>query len=186
MPLDADTVSFTLTYGGTLVVALLMFIGQLTAVGILLILAGITWLTAYIIQEIAGSFSRPDPNGPGPVRPSFARGRRRRRVRNRLGVGDADTHEACASLADGDVGLRCEVGRRGEAWTDAGPYKSRVGSGPDGLGPGSGTGLGPGNVGSGDPGAGTGDVGSGESGSGPGSGGNGSGSRCGGRVMDCP
>jgi len=77
-------------------------------------------------------------------------------------------------------------GRRGEAWTDAGPYKSRVGSGPDGLGPGSGTGLGPGNVGSGESGAGTGDAGSGESGSGPGSGGNGSGSRCGGRVMDYP
>jgi hypothetical protein len=42
-------------------VALLMFIGQLTAAGILLILAGITWLTAYIIQGIARSFSRPDP-----------------------------------------------------------------------------------------------------------------------------
>lgn len=41
MPFDTDTLSFVLTYGGTLVVALLMFIGQLTAVGILLILAGI-------------------------------------------------------------------------------------------------------------------------------------------------
>lgn len=61
MPFDADTVSFALTYGGTLVVALLMFIGQLTAAGILLILAGITWLAAYIIQGIARSFSRADP-----------------------------------------------------------------------------------------------------------------------------
>ncbi len=42
MPFDTDTFSFVLTYGGTLLVALLMFIGQLTAVGILLILAGIT------------------------------------------------------------------------------------------------------------------------------------------------
>lgn len=61
MPFDADTVSLAVTYGGTLVVAVLMFIGQLTAAGILLILAGITWLTASIIQGIARSFSRPDP-----------------------------------------------------------------------------------------------------------------------------
>lgn len=46
MPLDADTLSFSLTYGGTLVVALLMFIGQLTTVGILLVVAGIIRLTA--------------------------------------------------------------------------------------------------------------------------------------------
>ena len=60
MPFDPDTLSFTLTYGGTLVVALLMFIGQLTAVGVLLVIAGITWLTAYPIQAIARSFNRPD------------------------------------------------------------------------------------------------------------------------------
>lgn len=60
MPSDVDTLSFTLTYGGTLVVALLMFIGQLTAVGFLLMVAGITRLAAYPIQAISRSFSRPD------------------------------------------------------------------------------------------------------------------------------
>lgn len=60
MPTDVDTLSFTLTYGGTLVVALLMLIGQLTAVGILLMVAGITRLAAYPIQAISRSFSRPD------------------------------------------------------------------------------------------------------------------------------
>lgn len=60
MPFNPDTLSFALTYGGTLIVALLMFIGQLTAVGILLVLAGITRLTAYPIQAIARSFNRPD------------------------------------------------------------------------------------------------------------------------------
>jgi hypothetical protein len=47
-----------LTYGGTLVVALLMFIGQLTTVGILLVAAGIIRLMAYPIQAISRSFSR--------------------------------------------------------------------------------------------------------------------------------
>lgn len=60
MPSDVDTLSFTLTYGGTLVVALLMFIGQLTAVGFLLMVAGITRLAAYPIQAISRSFGRPD------------------------------------------------------------------------------------------------------------------------------
>jgi hypothetical protein len=60
MPLNPDTVSFALTYGGTLVVALLMVIGQLAAVGILLVLAGITRLTAYPIQTITRSFNKPD------------------------------------------------------------------------------------------------------------------------------
>lgn len=60
MPSDVDTLSFSLTYGGTLVVALLMFIGQLTAVGFLLMVAGITRLAAYPIQAISRSFSRPD------------------------------------------------------------------------------------------------------------------------------
>ncbi len=60
MPSDVDTLSFTLTYGGTLVVALLMFIGQLTAVGFLLMVAGITRLAAYPIQAISRSFSRLD------------------------------------------------------------------------------------------------------------------------------
>jgi hypothetical protein len=60
MPFDADTLSYSLTYGGTLVVALLMFMGQLTAVGILLMIAGITRLAAYPIQAVSRSFSRPD------------------------------------------------------------------------------------------------------------------------------
>lgn len=60
MLFDSDTLSFTLTYGGTLLVALLMFIGQLSAVGILLLLAGISWLTAYPVQAIARSFQEPD------------------------------------------------------------------------------------------------------------------------------
>ena len=60
MPFITDTLSYALTYGGTLVVALLMFIGQLTTVGVLLVLAGITRLTEYPIQAIARSFNRPD------------------------------------------------------------------------------------------------------------------------------
>lgn len=59
MPSDVDTLSFSLTYGGTLVVALLMFIGQVTAAGILLMVAGITRLAAYPAQAISRSFSRP-------------------------------------------------------------------------------------------------------------------------------
>lgn len=59
MAFNTDTLGFALTYGGTLVVALLMFIGQLTAVGVL-VLAGITRLTAYPVQAIARSFKRPD------------------------------------------------------------------------------------------------------------------------------
>lgn len=58
MPLDADPLSFSLTYGGTLVVALLMFIGQLTTVGILLIVAGIIRPTTYPVPAISRSFSR--------------------------------------------------------------------------------------------------------------------------------
>jgi hypothetical protein len=60
MPSNTDTLSFALTYGGTLVVALLMLIGQLTAVGILLVLAGITRLAAYPVQAIADHFNSPD------------------------------------------------------------------------------------------------------------------------------
>ncbi|MBT2566323.1 hypothetical protein J7I84_07420 [Arthrobacter sp. ISL-85] len=46
MRISPDTLSYALTYGGTQVLALLIFLGQLTAVGILLILAGITRLAA--------------------------------------------------------------------------------------------------------------------------------------------
>jgi hypothetical protein len=52
--------SFALTYGGTLVVALLMFIGQLTAVGILLVLAGITRLAAYPPRRPGTDTTGPD------------------------------------------------------------------------------------------------------------------------------
>jgi hypothetical protein len=60
MPSNTDTLSYALTFGGTLVVALLMFIGQLPALGFLLVLAGITRLTAYPIRAIVRSFTRPD------------------------------------------------------------------------------------------------------------------------------
>lgn len=60
MLFDTDTLSFTLTYGGTLIVALLMFLGHMAAAGILLICAGIIWLTAYPVQAIARSFNRND------------------------------------------------------------------------------------------------------------------------------
>nr|AKG47351.1 hypothetical protein [Arthrobacter sp. 68b] len=40
--------------------ALLMFIGQLIAVGFLLMVAGITRLAAYPIQAISRSFGKPD------------------------------------------------------------------------------------------------------------------------------
>lgn len=33
MPISTDTLSYALSYGGTLVVALLIFIGQISAVG---------------------------------------------------------------------------------------------------------------------------------------------------------
>ncbi|WP_427008697.1 hypothetical protein [Pseudarthrobacter sp. H2] len=66
-----DTLSYAPTYGGMLVLALLMFIGQLTAAGILLVLAGFTWLAAYPIQAIARSFSRPDrPQTGSPASPT--------------------------------------------------------------------------------------------------------------------
>lgn len=60
MLFDTDTLSFSLTYGGTLIVALLMFLGQLAAAGILLVCAGIIWLTVYPVQAIARSLNRPD------------------------------------------------------------------------------------------------------------------------------
>lgn len=52
MPSDTDTLSFALTYGGTLAVALLLFVGQLTAVGVLLVFAG-------IVRLVTGDLSRP-------------------------------------------------------------------------------------------------------------------------------
>ncbi|WP_461175245.1 hypothetical protein M1D93_20020 (plasmid) [Arthrobacter sp. Z1-9] len=56
MLFDTDTLSFALTYGGTLVVALLMFIGQLTAAVVLLVCTGVIWLTAYLFQAVTRSF----------------------------------------------------------------------------------------------------------------------------------
>jgi hypothetical protein len=58
MDFSTDTLSFALTYGGTLVAALLMFIAQLTAIGILLVLARITRLTTYPVQALTRTFSR--------------------------------------------------------------------------------------------------------------------------------
>lgn len=55
--------AFSSDLGRTLIRALLMFIGQLTAVGILLILAGITRLGAYPVQAMARSFNRADRPG---------------------------------------------------------------------------------------------------------------------------
>ncbi|MBE4718985.1 hypothetical protein [Pseudarthrobacter sp. AB1] len=57
---DTATLSFTLTYAGTLAVALLMFIGQLTAFGILLALVGTARLVAYPLKTAARSFTKPD------------------------------------------------------------------------------------------------------------------------------
>ncbi|WP_181762606.1 hypothetical protein [Pseudarthrobacter sp. B4EP4b] len=51
--------TYTLAYAGTLFVALLMFIGQLTAVAVLLVLAGMTRLVMHPIRAIARSFNRP-------------------------------------------------------------------------------------------------------------------------------
>jgi hypothetical protein len=68
---DTDTLSFALTYGGTLVIASVMFLFQLTAIGILLAVAGIARLVVYPIQAGTRSSSRPaahenDPGtGPG-------------------------------------------------------------------------------------------------------------------------
>lgn len=60
MPSDTDTLSFALTYGGTLVIALLIFLCQLTAVGILLTVADTARLLTYPIQAFTRSFRRPD------------------------------------------------------------------------------------------------------------------------------
>lgn len=59
MLFDTDTLSYLLAYGGTLVIALLMILGQLTAVGILLVFAGIARLAAYPVQAAVRSFTRP-------------------------------------------------------------------------------------------------------------------------------
>ncbi len=57
---DTDTLSYVLTYGGTLVIALLMLLGQLTAVGILLVIAGIARLVTYPIQAATRLSRSPD------------------------------------------------------------------------------------------------------------------------------
>lgn len=56
---DVNTLSLSLTYVGTLLVALLMFIGQLTAMGVLLILAGIARLLAFPTQIVARANKSP-------------------------------------------------------------------------------------------------------------------------------
>jgi hypothetical protein len=57
---DTNTLSYALTYGGTLALALLMLISQLTAAGILLALAGITRLTVCAVRAITRSANRHD------------------------------------------------------------------------------------------------------------------------------
>ena len=57
---DLAPLSFTLTYAGTLAVALLMFIGQLTAFGVVLVLVGSARLVAYALRTAARTFSKPD------------------------------------------------------------------------------------------------------------------------------
>lgn len=52
MLFETDPLSYVLTYGGTLIIALLMLLGQLTAVGILLVFAGIVRLVAYPVQAV--------------------------------------------------------------------------------------------------------------------------------------
>lgn len=59
MHLDTDTLSYLLAYGGTLIIGLLMLLGQLTAVGILLVLAVVARLAAYPIRTALRSLARP-------------------------------------------------------------------------------------------------------------------------------
>ncbi|MET3721592.1 MULTISPECIES: hypothetical protein [unclassified Arthrobacter] len=49
---DAATISFVLTYVGTLAVAALMFIGQLTALAVLLVMAGTTRLITLPVRAL--------------------------------------------------------------------------------------------------------------------------------------
>lgn len=50
---DPSTLSFALTYAGTLGVAVLMFFGQLMAFTVLLVLAGIITLLGQTVRVIA-------------------------------------------------------------------------------------------------------------------------------------
>jgi hypothetical protein len=56
---DVNTLSLSLTYVGTLLVALLMFLGQLTAMGVLLVLAGIARLLALPAQIMGRATENP-------------------------------------------------------------------------------------------------------------------------------
>jgi hypothetical protein len=49
---DPATLSFALTYAGTLAVAALMFIGQLAAFAILLTIAGIAWILTLPVHTL--------------------------------------------------------------------------------------------------------------------------------------
>lgn len=51
---ETSTLAFTLTYLGTLGLAFLMFLGQLAACGILLVVVGIARLITHPIRQPAG------------------------------------------------------------------------------------------------------------------------------------
>jgi hypothetical protein len=57
---DPATLSFALTYLATLAVALLMFIGQLTAFGLFLVLVGTAQLASYSLKALVRAFAKPD------------------------------------------------------------------------------------------------------------------------------
>jgi hypothetical protein len=57
---DPATLSFALTYLATLAAALLMFIGQLTAFGVFLVLVGSAQLAAYSLKALVRAFSKPE------------------------------------------------------------------------------------------------------------------------------
>lgn len=60
MSSDPATLSFALTYLATLAVALLMFIGQLTAFGIFLVLVGSAKLAADALKALERAFLKLD------------------------------------------------------------------------------------------------------------------------------
>ena len=61
---DAATLSFALTYTGTLAVAALMLLGQLAAFTILLTLAGIVRLLTLPIYALIRCIERPEARNP--------------------------------------------------------------------------------------------------------------------------
>lgn len=56
---DPSTLAFSLTYTGTLAVALLLFLVQLAAFAILAAVAGLARLVAFLLQAAGPSLRRP-------------------------------------------------------------------------------------------------------------------------------